>query len=85
MVSLRKVNRNAHSAGFNKKPILLILGATMVLILWGFQKFHLNDSLNWLFYLAIGMGAGAFASLIVHIVKIWKSHRKKFGSSEGEE
>lgn len=84
MVSLRRVNRNTPNSGFNKKSIMLILAATVVLILWGFQKIYLNDGLEWLLYLAIGIGIAAFVLLIIHIIKIWTNHRKRQENTDRE-
>lgn len=77
MVNLRRSSRNKSSSGFSTKYFSLLIGATMALVLWAYQRIYFNESAIWLLVIAIAMGVMAFGLAIHHIISVWRNRRRQ--------
>ena len=69
MVKLRHPNRQTRGTGAGVKYFLFLIVATLVLILWAYQRVYTGESNDWLLIIAVLLAIGGFALTVISIFR----------------
>ena len=76
MVNLRRPNKPTRGSGLSMKYLSLLIAATMLLVIWAYQRFFFETTSNWLLIIAIALAILAFALAITNIIKVWRKSKR---------
>lgn len=76
MVQLQRPERGQRGSSFGTKYLSLLIGATMAIVLWGYQRIYSEEPSYLFLILGIILAALAFALAIKQVVRVWRSHKR---------
>jgi F0F1-type ATP synthase assembly protein I len=75
MVNLRHPNRFHRNYGFGIKYLLLLIAATVVLVIWAYQRLYFGESSNWLLIISVLLAVWGFIIVFNNIYRTWRRRR----------
>ena len=74
MVKLRHPSRQTRGTGVGMEYFLFLIVATIVLILWAYQRVYTGESNDWLLIIAVLLAVSGFA---LTVISLFKGRRKQ--------